>query len=165
MSVITQEGIHLGPMLSSGCISYFNSNVYFKQTQNVKQYHYGKSSNPYPLLPTRFLLLEPLSSSYFLLINVAFSSNGHTPKLLDVSISDSYRHPPGPTSDYGNISFLRQPGVFPRADNYTIRSLQRTPVQGCLVPPALKPSPTPCRPLGFYLFGSFSYYLSVSFHF
>ena len=30
--VITHEGIHLGCMLSSGCILYFSSNVYFKHS-------------------------------------------------------------------------------------------------------------------------------------
>lgn len=30
--VITHEGIHLGCMFSSGCVLYFNSNVYFKHT-------------------------------------------------------------------------------------------------------------------------------------
>lgn len=105
---------------------YFSSNVYFKQTKKVKQYHCITKAIIHTHSSPWFLLLEPLSSLCFLLINVIFSSNGLTLKLR-VSISDRFRCPHDSTSDYTNIFFLLQPGVFPKVDHYTICSLQCTP--------------------------------------
>lgn len=52
---------------------YFNSNVYFKQTKKVKQYHCITKAIIHTHFVPRFLLLEPLSSLCFLLIKVIFS--------------------------------------------------------------------------------------------